>query len=385
MLGQKLRYPEPMVRPRCRHGWIMLLLSACASAAPPMAPNPRPQVLPELHISALAPEALPSLLEEANDRFLRDEFATAASDFDRIVAADPNGPTATPSLYNAALAYLALGDHEKALARFRLGLERFPTAETTKPALLRIARILAQLERWQELEEVAVRVIERGDLSLLERIEVLGARGLALVSMGKPDEAHKDLILARNLIEDNKIGIAGPPPLELAQVSFALGEVRRMRSEKIVFVPMPADFAMQLENRCTGLLDAQEAYTEAMRSRDSHWSAMSGYRIGRLYQQLHRDVMKVDPPASFASVKQRQLWEGAMRLRYRVLLEKGLKMVEGTVRMGERTGEASSWIARAREAQRELELALADEKAALEKMPFREDEMRAALEKLKKK
>ena len=94
---------------------------------------------------------------------------------------------------------------------------------------------------------------------------------------------------------------------------------------------------------------------------------------------------EVDAVKPSTSVRERQLWEGAMRLRYRILLEKGLKMMEGTVKMGERTGEGSQWIARARESLRELELALADEKAALAKLPFTEDEMRAALDKLNAK
>ena len=74
-----------------------------------------------------------------------------------------------------------------------------------------------------------------------------------------------------------------------------------------------------------------------------------------------------------------------MRLRYRVLLEKGLAMMKGTVDLGERTGEASPWIARAKASQKELEIALTDEKAALSKLPFTEDEIKAALEDLKKK
>src|SRR5205823_2055229 len=50
--------------------------------------------------------------------------------------------------------------------------------------------------------------------------------------------------------------------------------------------------------------------------------------------------------------RQEQLFEGAMRLRYRVLLEKGLKMMDGTVQMAERAGEASGWVARAKVARR---------------------------------
>ncbi len=72
-----------------------------------------------------------------------------------------------------------------------------------------------------------------------------------------------------------------------------------------------------------------------------------------------------------------------MRPRYRILLEKGLKMMSGTVRLGARTGEDSLWVRRAHQAKRELEQALADEKAALAKVPYTEDEIRAGLEKLK--
>ena len=74
-----------------------------------------------------------------------------------------------------------------------------------------------------------------------------------------------------------------------------------------------------------------------------------------------------------------------MRLRYRILLEKGLKMMDATVRLGERTGEASPWIGRARQAKADLERSLEDEKATLARMPFTEDEVRAALDKLKGK
>ncbi len=347
--------------------------------------SPGVQVLPEVRITKTDPNDLPALFQAASDRLLRDELAPAAAEFDRIAAVDPSGPTARASLYNAGIAYLGLGDRDKALARFRSSVDRFPDSPTTRAALLRISRVLSFEQRWPELEKVADEILDRNDLTMLEQIEALGAVGLAQISQGKVEEGFAPLVKARNLIEDNHLGASGAPPIELAQVSFALGEVRRQKSEQIVFDPFPPDFGATLESRCTGLLDAQEAYTEAMRSRDAHWSAMSGFRVGQLYQQLHRDVMKVPAPAALKTLKQKQLWEGAMRLRYRILLEKGLKMMDGTVRLADRTGESSEWITRAKSSQKELELALADEKDALSKMPFTEDEMRAALEKLKKK
>ncbi len=69
-----------------------------------------------------------------------------------------------------------------------------------------------------------------------------------------------------------------------------------------------------------------------------------------------------------------------MHIRFRVLLEKGLRELEQTVALGERTSDASSWVTRARDALAEMKTALADEKAQIEKMPFTEDEVKKALD-----
>ena len=69
-----------------------------------------------------------------------------------------------------------------------------------------------------------------------------------------------------------------------------------------------------------------------------------------------------------------------MRLRYRVLLEKGLKMMEHTVMLGDRTGEASVWIERARDAKREIEQVLRETKESLAKLPYSEKELQKAFD-----
>jgi hypothetical protein len=71
-----------------------------------------------------------------------------------------------------------------------------------------------------------------------------------------------------------------------------------------------------------------------------------------------------------------------MHVRFRVLLEKGLREIDQTVALGERTADSSAWIARAREAEAEMQTALADEKAQIERMPFTEAEIQTALERM---
>jgi len=341
--------------------------------------------VPTVVVTPLDDDQIKAEFERGRSLLLAGEHRAAAELFDKLAKARPESEVEPPCLYNAAIAYESYGAWDESLARLRELLRRFPGYQFERNALMRMGRTLAHVERWSELVVVTDQLVKRTDLALLEMVEVRGMRSLGLVEQEQVDEALREVSVARDIIEKERFGEAGKPPLELAVVWFALGEVRRKKSEQIGFVPMPPNFAETLEKRCQGLLDAQRAYTDTMRSLDARWTAMAGYRLGQLYQDLYRDVMRIPPPPQADTLRKKQLFEGAMRLRYRVLLEKGLDMMNGTVRMSDRTGESSAWVSRAKESQRTLELALQDEKAALAKMPFTEEELRAELEALKKK
>jgi hypothetical protein len=122
-----------------------------------------------------------------------------------------------------------------------------------------------------------------------------------------------------------------------------------------------------------------------MRSYDPHWAAMAGFRVGELYDRLYRDLLAVPPPRAADTDDKRRLFDGAMRLRYRVLLEKGLAMMSHTLLLADKTGETSPWIDRAREAKDGLERALEEQKALLAKLPYAERDLERALRDLAEK
>ena len=376
---------------------LILPLYGCGAAATgPGAATPGPETtpppkavptetVPEMVVSPFTDDELVFQFSQGRDLMMAGKMQEAAAVFDKLLRIAPDKATTPPSLYNSGLCHEDLRDRPTAIARYQDLVARFPDHASSRPALFRAMHLLAHEERWADLVTTADAALKLTDLTVLEKIDALGARGLGVVEQGRLEDAERDVIKARDLIEDHRLGESGKPSTELVQVSFALGEVRRLKSEKIGFSPLPPSFSDVLEQRCQALLDAQTAYTEAMRGYDAHWSAMAGYRVGQLYQKLHAEVMAIPPTASAKTLKDKQLFEATMRLRYRILLEKGLKMMEGTVKMAERTGESSGWVARARDAKKDLEQSLAEEKAALAKMPFTEDEVRAAMEKLKAK
>jgi hypothetical protein len=216
-------------------------------------------------------------------------------------------------------------------------------------------------------------------LGPFELVVAYGASALARLAIDDEQAASTFIEKGRAVIDARQLDAAGTLDPDLASLYFALGELRRRRADRIVFKPVPVDFVNVLERRCQLLLDAQSAYSDAMRAHNAHWSMMAGYRVGELYQRLHTDLMQVTPPPSADTQAKRDLFEGAMRLRYAILLTKALGMIEHTIGMVERVGERSSWSARLIQARSDIKAAVAAEDAAINRLPYTRAELQAGL------
>jgi tetratricopeptide (TPR) repeat protein len=364
-----------------------LIAAGCGSHPAQGAKAPPERIdVPRTVVTPSDAASLPELYERAKARLVAGDPAGAAAELDRVYALEPAGELAPDALHEAGLAHEQAGDRGAALERFERVARQFPDHALGRDGLLRSIRLLTFLERWQRASDAADRLLTRyADLGPIEQIVARGAKGLFLVSLGDADKATHQIEKARSIVEEHRLDASGKIPRDLAQLYFALGEARRIRGEKIRFDPVPEDFAQTLEQRCQLLLDAQSAYSDAMRAYDAHWSAMAGYRVGELYQKLHADLMSVPPPIRADSEARRLLFEGAMRLRYSVLIDKGLAMMDHTLSMAERTGEQSAWVERTRAAKTSLERAQRAEQAVLDRLPYTRAELRQALDDLAKK
>jgi len=373
-----------------------VLVLGCASAQGPGAAAPKsaesrgsgpadPTVLPRTVITPGSEADLDELFGQAEKKLAAGDSAGAAQGFDRVYRLEPTGPRAAEALYQGGLAHEQAGDRGTSLQRFEQLASRFPTHALARDALLRAIRLLCFMERWQRCGEASDLFVSRYPArDYVEDIVTLGAKALWRVSEGDAESATYYIEKARTLVEEHRLDAAGKIPRDVAQLYFALGEARRLRAEKIRFNPLPGNFPVVLEERCQLLLDAQSAYSDAMRAQDAHWSAMAGFRVGELYHKLHVDLMDIPQPKADTDAK-RQLFEGAMRLRYSILLDKALTMMEHTLSMSARTGEKSAWVEKADDAKLKLQRAQKAEKDAIDKLPYTREQLQAALDDVAKK
>jgi tetratricopeptide (TPR) repeat protein len=338
----------------------------------------------ELARTVVTPDSatdIPELFRQATSLGQAKQYEPSARLFERAFTLDPDGPLADKSLFESAEMYDLNASHEEALARYEQVARRFPNSELDRVARIRALRLLTYLEHYERAGELAeLTAAKYKDLLSFDQLAVFSARALSRLAVDDDAQAELAIGKARDIIEREGLDAAGRVPAELAPVYFALGELRRIRAERIHFVPVPANFGAALEQRCQLLLDAQGAYSDAMRAYDSHWSAMAGYRVGELYQKLHEELMQVPAPKAADTDRRRQLFEGAMRLRYSILLDKAKSMLDHTVAMADRTGEQSAWVLKSRSARDAIVQATQAEQAALARLPYTKEQLQAALD-----
>ena len=325
------------------------------------------------------------LLAKGEHALLAQRWQEAVDAFEAVLAGDAAAANNPQVIYDLALAYEGLGEREKARARYREVVRRFPEDPNARNALVREVSLDAHLEDWQALGEAGEMILARKEIDPAERMLGLGARGLSKIQAGEETAATRAIQQGLELMDETRFGATGQLPVAAAMIKYANGELRKFRSEKISLNPPGSDFVLKLEMRCAFLLEAQTSYADAIRSVDPQWAAMSGYRVGEMYRTLHHDLMLIPPTDRAKTESDKQLFYGIMHVRYRVLLEKGTEMMKRTLALGEKTGVGTAWMKRAEALKVEMDKALEEEKAMLAKFPFTEEELQKALEIMKKK
>ena len=328
---------------------------------------------------------LAELFAEARAAADRGDFAGAALRFDRVAELEPNGELAPEALFLAGEAHGLLGDQPGALKRYEAVSDRFPSHPRAGDAAIRCVRLLSYTEQWDWVGRLADRALEHAaELKPLQLVMAYAGKALASVSQGDDVRASVFVERGREIVERDGLDLAGRLPSEVAPLYFALGEVARERSERIHLEPT-ASFPSLLEARCQLILDAQRSYSDTWRAYDSYWSTLAGFRLAEMYEKLHQEVMAMTPPPTADTDARRQLYEGGMRLRYSVLLEKARGMMEHTVAMAERTGERTAWVDRARESLATIKTAEEAEEQSLARLPYSRDDLEQAFAELRKK
>jgi len=343
--------------------WVSLAALGCQPRSEPHTAEPAaPPARSEVPMIVTVDEALPTeeLLERAERRLQAGELELAQKDFEVLLRARHQPPFEARVRLGYARVLEERGRLREAAEQLELRVV-LVAREDVDSARIELIRRLLLLERFADGWTVG-RSVERARLSTGDRLVLQASEGLALASQGEPDRAESALASAWAALEEAGDAGEGRLAAAAALVEFASGDVAALRARRILFDPVPDDVPSVLEARCRHLVTAQSAYGDAMRLERGALRLLAGERIARLYTELHRDILAAPlPPGS----GQADLAEGALLLRYDVLLQKAEQMLRITLD-GTATSEATQPFRRPVEA--ELERLLAKRAAYAQKL-----------------
>ena len=358
-----------------------MLLAACGvEPKPAAAPLAVQSVTPQI-VSANAVGTREQLRSQA-------QAAAEAKDYARVVhalatlCADSCDDQERLAL---AVAHDRNGEYDSAAARFNELADKATDAGIRREATLRAADLAAFTGNAAQVAASEARLARAAAGDSLFHIALAAVRARKALSAGDDSKAMHEVQNGLDLAEKAKFGDAGAPPTALTALRFLLGEVRRARAEAIVFEGVtPEEFMPRMEARCGNMMDAQRAYTDAIRGQDVRWAGLAGYTIAEVYTRLHKDIMRVPASKRATTDEKKQLHFAMMHVRYRVLLEKGLDMMDRTIELAEKSKERADWAGRARDAREGIARAIEEERKVLATMPYSEQEVSKALEILKR-
>lgn len=306
----------------------------------------------ETSIELVSPDVL---FDEANAHLRAHECTEAVALYDRLVSEFASSRFVSPALYNSGLCLQDAEQWEPSVTRYERLLAMRPDSTDAKHAMLQMADGLEHLERWQNALDNAEAALRRADLTSAERLEALARRARAVLGLGNLEDAARQAREASSYFRTRTGDEVIHDEYFAAMATYVLAETIRLRAEALT-LPDGNVLAQHdvLDQRAQLLLQAQNAYFDAIRMTNAHWAAASGYRIGSMYRSFFDAITSapVPPPPGAMNEAQlalyRQSYRSQLRDRVRPLMRHAIRYWELTLAMVERTGVESEWTARVR-------------------------------------
>ncbi len=372
---------------------LAVVASACATTpatvyveAPPLRVVAEP----------VGPDALESY--DAETLFLRgldllegEAWADAADYFERLLREFPDDSHVVLAHYNRGVAFIHLVRGDEAVAAFDAYLAALPPSTLEKDRLdgrFKRGQALAVAKRYEEVVALFDEMLVE-PLSAEDRIEALVDAGVGHYMLGLlpgGDQTHRPTAeyrflearrIARKESENRRMDAA---QFFTAQAAFYLAELAHLEfSEFQMKWPSDVDvravqakqpeatlealLGAQLEEKCQRLLRAQYQYLRAIREGHAGWAAAAGFNVGRMYEEMHEEMVHLPAPADLTP-EQQQIYSQLVRKKVLILLEKAEKTWTQTADMVVRTGSDGEWGKKTRDSLDNVRRRLLEESAA---------------------
>ena len=266
--------------------------------------------------------------------------------YDRLLKEFSDSRYFSAAAFNAGRCLEELDRTEDAVLRYQVITRGLEKSKDWIDAGFRESMCLSSLGKHREAAELLEKLVNRGELTVSDRIDALVLKGEALKQMGELVKAESTFRRALRIYRQRgKDEFLDPVPA--ARAEFRLSELTEERFQAAPLRLPEEQMQADLEAKAVLLLSAQAGYLRTIRYGDPEWATAAGYRVGNLYLHLHQ-AMEQAPVPDDLSEEEIKIYKDVLRKRTAVLLRKALKVFQMTVELAERTFVQNRWTQAAR-------------------------------------
>jgi tetratricopeptide (TPR) repeat protein len=294
-----------------------------------------------------------TLFEQAGADLNAQRWAQARDAYDRLVKDFPDSRYAVAALYNAGLALEGLKDYGGAVQRYRTLVEKHGDTKDALDALFRMGGCYAEIGNWAASAEVFQQVLAHKELSVSDRIEAMGRRGLAQYQVKDMVNAERTFREALGYYRANETVERLDNDFFLALCNYYMAEIAHDQFRALPVRLPEKQMKQDLEAKAQMMLTAQARYIDTARVRNVAWATAAGYQMASLYKELYDALMDAPVPPQL-SEEAKKVYTEELRKTIEPLVRKAIHFHELTQQVAVRNGVDNEWVRKSNEQVEQL-------------------------------
>jgi len=282
------------------------------------------------------------LFDAANEALLDGRVDESLRRYDELLEDFSDSELAVPALYNAGLAHERKGEWDAAIARYRDMVGRPAPSRDVIDGLVRMAAVMAELERWTDAVGVLEQLLERDDLEPADRIQGLARLGYVLVESKDYAGAEEVLRSALAYYEQISADTVLTDDYYVAMCRYYLAQIPHRQFAAIPIRLPDKQTKRDMEAKADRLLIAHDRYLKAVEVGNAYWATAAGYQIASMQKEMW-DALVVAPIPPRLGPEAAEFYVKEVHRLSRQFLEKAKDTHERNIGMADRLGLQTIW------------------------------------------
>ena len=317
------------------------------------------------------------LLEAGNEQFNATNFERARNCFALLAGEFPDDSRRNTALYNLGVTNIRLGrlvEAEEALTEMLVSGPLHPRADDAR---LELGLLFLERGEFSNAAHELHKVVENphGEPYLIIR---------AMALLGRAAIAEKEYVLAEDHLwrafhgykRAERDGDYVDSHLMGTILFYQAGIKDNLMEDSVVVAPRDNSKEEQsrsfksLEAKASWLVDAQKGYLRVIRVGNRYWATAAGYRIGVMYESLHRHLAELPAPDEL-NAEESAVYREELNSRLAVLLRKSVRVFKKVCSIAKRLNLSNQWVKASEESLSRLMVSL-EVSSATDEQPRKE-------------